>query len=118
MKKQVKTKKVKVERRRANYSLLEACKAFKSGNPDTDMDGTSGNIQRVLFPYNPDNDYDALYLRVTAPMLLARLCAAFAGLKIHVGGQADYKTTWEVALKHKYGAIITFYDYMVAVWEK
>lgn len=109
--KQTKNKLVETKRRNADYSLLEACKAFEPASPEC-INGTSGNISFELFPYKSIETYKAFYDYISAPMLLARLCAGFTGLQLSVGGQENYKTTWDVALKHKKsGLIVTFYDY-------
>lgn len=107
-----------MERRAADYSLLAALKAFEPASVDL-LNGTSGNIQ---WAYNGNRfgkekvegifKGKAFYEVISAPMLLSRLCAGFHGLQIQVGGQENYKTTWDVALKHKEsGNIITFYDW-------
>jgi hypothetical protein len=112
----------KIESRSANYALLKAMEAFESS--DRSPVGTCGNIKTQFegeLKLGPGKGFkyhggifgaEPFYKAVSASMLLSRLCAGFHGLKITVGGQSFYKTTWEVVLKHKEsGNIVTFYDY-------
>lgn len=95
-------------RRQGNAKLLAATKAFKPDTPDQ-IEGTCGNIQQNIWGEKYE---DSLGQRVNAPFLLARLCAAFNGLQIQVGGQEDYKTTWSTVLVHiDTGYVVTFYDW-------
>lgn len=103
------------ERRSADYSLLKITKAFKPVAYKW-AGGTCGNLQDRIFPtWTEDRKLTKIpgfYERVSAPMLLGRLCALFMGLKIEAAGQRDYKVTWTTVLKHKEtGKILTFYDW-------
>jgi len=93
--------------RNANYELTSIAKQFKSGG---EMVGTCANIQQQI---EDGHNYDSSFSNnVSAPYVLARLCALFNGLKIEANGQKSYKTTWEVVLTHtKTGHVLTFYDY-------
>ena len=95
--------------RNADYSLLSVAKLFEPIDPEFIV-GTCANIRSQIEPSDDwDNDF---CMTVSAPYVLARLCALFKGLQIDVGGQNNYKTTWDTALKHvESGHIITFYDY-------
>lgn len=101
--------------RNANYKLLEIVSKFKPVGDDR-MEGTCANIREQIEPWGSTKemirDYDkTLCGGTSAPYLLARLCALFEGLKLNVGGQEFYKTTWETILEHKKtGHVITFYD--------
>lgn len=109
-----------MKRRDADYKLLKITEAFEPASPAL-SEGTCGNIQSlVIGDYWERHDtklvenksYKPLYERVSAPMMLARLCALFGGLQIDVRGQEGYKVTWTIVLKHKAtGHIVTFYDY-------
>lgn len=98
--------------RNANYKLLAITKAFIPENPDNIV-GTCANIQnQIEGEWGSVNYDDTFCAKVSAPYVLARLCALFNGLKIDVGGQEYYKVTWQTVLKHKKtGHIVTFYDY-------
>lgn len=99
-----------MERRLANYKLLNAFKPFDCGG---EIDGTCGNLSSDLEPYDftIEGDYERTFKGSTsAPMLLARLVAA--GIKIDVEGQSGYKTTWTAILTHREsGNVVTFYDW-------
>lgn len=104
-------------RRQNNPKLLNATKNFvplMGGQKPS----TCGNI--VYNGINPSDHKSAdglfkdkyLFDVVSAPMLLARLVAAFEYLKIECHGQEAYKVTWETALVHpKSGHVVTFYDW-------
>jgi hypothetical protein len=106
------------ERRTADYSLLKIAEAFEPAAPEASH-GTCGNIQSQVYgdpfigkSFERNPDYAPLYDRVSAPMMLARLCSLFHGLRIDVGGQEYYKVTWTVVLRHKEtGHVVTFYDW-------
>lgn len=98
------------KRRDADYGLLAITKQFKN-EPDTEkIVGTCANIRDTV---EKDLEYeDCFYSQVSAPYVLARLCALFEDLTIQVCGQEGYKVTWQVILTHKKtGHVITFYDY-------
>jgi hypothetical protein len=104
------------ESRNANYELLKKLEAFE---PETDFDrinGTCANIKSQV-EGKPDlanffEHYKTTLSAVPAPLVLSRLCAGFKGLRIQVGGQENYKTTWDTILRHKKtGHVVTFYDY-------
>lgn len=91
-----------MKNRNADYKLLNKVKNFEPSNAS--VVGTCANLQ-----YGLD---ESLYDKVSAPMLLARLCSLFEHLKIDVHGQSGYKITWNIVLKHTpTGHIVTFYDY-------
>lgn len=88
--------------RNHDKSLLAAGEPWVCAGPDVNPSGTSGLRHAI----------DASDGEVAAPYVLARLCAMFEGLHIAVGGQSFYKTTWQVALRHKEsGLLLTLYDY-------
>ncbi len=107
-----------MERRNANYNLLKSLKAFEPVEGEL-LENTCGNIQDQFNPtyYREKNPGIfgkgvAFYDAVSAPMLLARLCAGFSGLHIFARGQEAYKVTWQVILRYKEsGHIVTFYDW-------
>ncbi len=105
-------------RRSADYSLLDALKAFESADSSL-LAGTCGNIQTQ---FNPEWKNGAMqggifggesfYEAVSAPFLLAKLVAGYPGLSVNAEGQDAYKITWTVVLKHKSsGNVVTFYDW-------
>jgi len=92
-------------RRQADYSLLNSTKNFAP----TEMPESSHGIG---YDFKKEDLGGYLYELVSAPMGLARLIAAYKGLNITTGGQQNYKTTWETALKlNDSNLVITFYDF-------
>lgn len=107
-----------MERRNANYKLLEALKPFEVIPHVGDaIDGTHAGIRSFFEPSYGTKEkgiWDGKYFYevISAPMLLARLCAGFHGLSIEAAGQEWYKITWQTAIRHKStGAIVSFYDF-------
>lgn len=106
--------------RNGNYKLLEkeVLKEFIPVKLPDDI-GTCGNIDNEIEPMPNwrDNNWEKarenrFHRKISAPYLLATLCAIFKGLVIDTEGQEGYKVTWFVALQHKQtGKYITFYDY-------
>lgn len=101
------TKPLKLETRRNHDArLLAIAKAF-SPAPVTRIENTCANIR-----WDVEGERETFYQEVSAPYLLARLCAMFPGLQIETGGQENYKTTWTTVLVHKQsGHVVTFYDW-------
>jgi hypothetical protein len=104
--------------RNADYKLLEKTQDFEVITQEKlwkNHESTCGNITSVLKINPKTKKYEspgAIYNLVSAPFLLARLCALFKNLDISANGQEAYKTTWNTALKHKKtGHVITFYDW-------
>lgn len=102
------------ERRQADYNLLSIIEKFVPEADQEKINGTCANIRKQIEgDLFSDTAYENSFsASVSAPYVLARLCALFKGLHIDVGGQDYYKITWQVILTHKEtGHVITFYDY-------
>lgn len=100
--------------RNADYKLLEIASKFKNAELER-INGTCANIKQDIEPH-PIPYEKTFGATVSAPYVLARLCAMFPGLRIEVDGQPGYKTTWNVILKHiETNHVLTFYDFKGAI---
>ena len=100
--------------RSANYKLLSIAKKFEPVGIEHLVDTCANIIYEIETIETPWEE--TFTANVSAPYVLARLCALFHGLQIDVGGQEYYKVTWTTILRHKKtGEIVTFYDYKGAI---